>query len=677
MTARPAPTAAASTATGAAEGRRFLIWVAITTALLGAGLAVLLAVFLRQVRSAEETAQLQADSLTAIVFQHEREFLRLREELRAAAAQPARVDWDALALRQEIFAGRVALLRENPTVTPLRSHPDYVVLLGRLQGLVARVDALLQTNDTGELRAIVDEMARLGPDVQALTLTANGVVVGMIEAKLQEVRRLQHYVVWLMTAQVLVLLAAAAALWLRQRRQQHERAELEALNIALRGARDAAEAANRAKSQFLANMSHELRTPFNGMLGMLAMLEDSPLTPAQRDQLQTARSSAEHLLSLLNDILDLSALDAGQMRIQPEPLNLPQLVHDVHRWLQPHAHRKGLALGLTIDDGGTPWVEADGTRVRQILLNLLGNAIKFTEQGRVDLSLRAEPAGDSGTLVRWTAVVRDTGIGMDTATVARLFQRFQQADPSITRRYGGSGLGLDISRTLARLMGGDVVVDSQPGVGSTFTATWITRVAEPDAQPSGFAVTRPNPWLAPPPPDEASPADASAPAAPSAALAASAASAPAATPPEAQRSGWRVLVAEDHPVNRKFIGLLLDKLGHQVAFAENGRQAVDLAAEGDYDIVLMDVHMPEMDGLEATQRIRTLPGPRGRVPIVALTADIVDDAEQRAQAAGMNAFLAKPVQRAQLEAVMARCIAARAELTTPAPDAAAGTPPSP
>ncbi|WP_334165945.1 response regulator, partial [Tepidimonas sp.] len=159
--------------------------------------------------------------------------------------------------------------------------------------------------------------------------------------------------------------------------------------------------------------------------------------------------------------------------------------------------------------------------------------------------------------------------------------------------------------------------------------------------------------------------------------ASTAASTPAPPPPGAPRSGWRVLVAEDHPVNRKFIGLLLDKLGHQVAFAEDGRQAVARAAEGDYDIVLMDVHMPEMDGLEATQGIRALPGPRGRVPIVALTADIVDDAEQRAQAAGMNAFLAKPVQRAQLEAVMARCIAAHAELTSPAPGAAAGTPPSP
>jgi len=662
MTPAPGPAATVTVVEGAAEGRRFLFWVAATTTLLAVGLAVMLAVFLRQAQSAEESAQLQADSLTALVFQHEREFLRLRAALHLALEGREAADWDAVRLRQEIYAGRVTLLQENPSTRRLRDQPAYQALLPRLQALVAAVDAGLIGPDRARLTQALATLDALGPEVQSLTITADSLVGDLVQGKLQEVRQLRQYVVWLMGTQVLVLLAAAIGLLLRQRRQLQERAELEALNTALRSARDAAESANRAKSLFLANMSHELRTPFNGMLGMLAMLEDSPLTPAQRDQLQTARGSAEHLLSLLNDILDVSALDAGQMRIQPEPVDLPHLARDVHRWLLPHAERKGLALGLQIDDGGTPRVEADATRVRQVLLNLVGNAIKFTESGRVDLVLRAEPDGANDQQVRWTATIRDTGIGMDTDTLARLFQRFQQADPTITRRYGGSGLGLDISRTLARLMGGDIRVESTPGVGSTFTATWVTRVAQPDAQPSGFATTRPPPWAPFPAGDAEAPAAAPTPE-------------PAVRPDPS--TGWRVLVAEDHAVNRKFMGLLLNKLGHRVTFAENGVQAVEQAAGSDFDIVLMDVHMPEMDGLEATRRIRTLPGPRGQVPIVALTADVMDDAEQRAETAGMNGFLAKPVQRGPLEAVMARCVAQRGETTSPAPRAAADTPPSP
>ncbi|TCS98097.1 signal transduction histidine kinase [Tepidimonas ignava] len=649
----------------AAEGRRFLWWVALTTTLLAAGLAVLLAVFLRQAQSAEETAQLQADSLTTLVFQHEREFMRLRHAIQVALLQRTPPDWDMLALRHDIWASRVALLRA-PSTAPLHGEPDYQALLPQLEQLVPQLDAALQRRDRSRLQALLPQLQALGPEVQALSLRADSRVGDLVLAKLREARTLRRWVVVLMAAQVTVLLAAAAALWLRQRRQAQERAQLDALNAALVRARDAAEAASRAKSQFLANMSHELRTPFNGLLGMLAMLDDSPLDATQRDHLRTAQASAEHLLQLLNDILDLSALDAGQMRIQPEPVDMAALVDDVHRWLRPQAQRKGLALHVALDglDAAPATVLADPTRVRQILLNLVGNAIKFTERGEVALRVRAEPLDDGR--IRWHATVRDTGIGIDPATQARLFQRFQQADPSITRRYGGSGLGLDISRSLARLMGGDITLHSVPGQGSTFEATWVTEPAPPGATASGFAPTRPGEWrtdvATPPPP---APVDAPAP--------------PDSVPCTAgQGSGACVLVAEDHPINRRVVGLLLTKLGHHATFADDGVQAVELARTRDFDLILMDLHMPELDGLQATERIRALPGARGRVPIIALTADVMDDAQTRARAAGMDGFLAKPVQPAQLQAAIAAVWpAARASATSPGPDAAAGTPPSP
>jgi signal transduction histidine kinase/CheY-like chemotaxis protein len=645
-----------STLGATADGRRFLFWLALTTAALAAGLAVILVAFLQQARTAEESVQLQNDSLTSLVFQHEREFLRLRCALNQAirADRPSDIDSEALALRQDIYATRVRLLNHNPSVRNLQQTPIYQELIPQLQALVQKIDAGLAEADLIALEEALREMETLGPDVQALTVAADSLLGNLVANKLQEARRLRQYVISLMAAQVFLLLTAAVALWLRQRRQVKERQALESLNHALRQARDEAEAASRAKSQFLANMSHELRTPFNGMLGMLDMLADSPLNHEQRDQLQAARASAEHLLSLLNDILDLSALDAGQLKIQPGPTDMPDLVRSVVQWLQPQAQHKGLELTVSIDDGGVSLVIADGKRIRQILLNLLSNAIKFTERGHIELQVSARVLPGNESMAIWTAIVRDTGIGIDPATQARLFQRFQQADPSIRRRYGGSGLGLEISRTLARLMGGDITFESMPGVGSTFTATWITPIAvvKPAAAGANFGVSPTHSWAGfdtehrghldsqistggQPGSDRA--AD----------------ERQTHTP---DRPSWRVLVAEDHPINRKFIGLLLEKLGHRVDFAEDGQQAVELATAHDYDIILMDIHMPVMDGLEATRQIRRLKGHRARVPIVALTADVVDDAAERARAVGMNGFLAKPVQRPQLEAVMARHI---------------------
>lgn len=613
------------------DSRSFLLWLSLTIIVLTAGLAVISAVSLRQSASVEATARLQADSTTALAFQLEREYLRFRNELRVALHTRETPDWDALLVRYDILASRVALLQANPSTERLRERREYTALLPRLIALVEDIEPLLERPDThrAALEAVLETMIDLGPDLQALSFAANSLVSSLVEQQVAVVREQNRMIGWLVGLQVLALAITAAALVSRHRRQVRERLALEALNSALVEARDQAERANRAKSQFLANMSHELRTPFNGMLGMLSVLEDSELNAAQRDQLQTARSSAQHLLALLNDILDMSALDAGKMKIHPEPVDMTSLVGEIHQLMLSQARRKGLELRFTADPAGPCWVRTDPTRVRQILLNLLSNAVKFTATGHIAVALRGTP-GPNG--IAWTVTVSDTGIGMDTETVQQLFQRFHQADDSITRQFGGTGLGLEISRTLARMMGGDITVQSDKGAGSTFTLTLLTPPCEPPvvrAPAEGVAVFTP-------PPER-----------------------PTLPPPPAALT-WRVLVAEDHPVNRKFVGLLLEKLGHQVQFAENGVEALALARDHDFDLVLMDIHMPEMDGLSATRHIRALPSRRARVPIIALTADVMNEAQEQAREAGMDAFLSKPVQKQQLQEVMAHCVAAAA-----------------
>jgi CheY-like chemotaxis protein len=334
--------------------------------------------------------------------------------------------------------------------------------------------------------------------------------------------------------------------------------------------------------------------------------------------IQTAKGSASHLLAVLNDVLEVSALEAGKIQVRPEPTDMGDFLQEVYRFMRLQAHNKGLQLQLTGDLHKPCVVMLDPLRLRQILFNVLGNAIKYTDKGQVDIRVRRESLSDS---VLWEIDIVDTGIGMSEATQQGLFERFHWGDASLTRKQSGSGLGLEISRSLARLMGGELTARSQLGQGSVFTLSlktpWATLTAGAAPAPGSGDSANHDPLE-----------------------------------PGLAKEALRVLVAEDHPVNRKVVGLLLQSMGHQVSFAEDGQQALTQASQSDFDLVLMDIHMPVMDGLSSARHIRALPGERGQVPIVALTADVMNDAQTQAMAAGMNAFLSKPLQKTQLQAVM-------------------------
>lgn len=603
------------------DNRSFFLSLALTLASLAIGLALIATVFMRQSDTVEQTARIQTDSLTFMTFQFEREFLRFRNELQLAVESRETPNWTQVQLRFDILYSRAQLLMDNPTIQALQKRSEYTEGLPPIMHLLEQVEAVMETpwNEEHVLREALATMHIMGPDVQSMSLAADRLIANLVDDQIDRLREQNRWIVWLMAMQVVVLLVAAAGLWWRHRRQLNERRALEVLNQELIDATQTAEKANRAKSQFLANMSHELRTPFNGMLGMIQLLEESDLTDTQREQLMTAKTSARHLLSILNDILDMSALDAGKLKFKPEVVDMPSLLRDIHQLFVQQGRLKGLRMPIDFAPDCPTWVLTDPTRTRQIVLNLMNNALKFTSSGHVQVSVRCTRHDQQ---VEWQIAIEDSGIGIEADKLAQLFQRFQQADDSATRRFGGTGLGLDISRKLARLMQGDIVASSQRGQGSIFTVSLVTPIAEqPASAPALHGLPHP------------------------------------ASDNRSSAQSLRILVAEDHPINRQFVGMLLSKLGHEVTFAENGLIALNLVRDGCFDVVLMDIHMPEMDGLESTRHIRNLPGQQRRVPIIALSADVMNEANDRAMEAGMNAFVAKPVQKHELQAVMLTCLA--------------------
>ncbi|MET0275154.1 MAG: PAS domain-containing protein [Phenylobacterium sp.] len=373
--------------------------------------------------------------------------------------------------------------------------------------------------------------------------------------------------------------------------------------LALLEAQLAAEAAAEAKAAFLANMSHEIRTPMNGVMGVLHLLKTEDLTADGRTMLEEALSCGQMLAELLNDVIDFSKIEAGKLELACEPVDPKALVEGVVRLLRPQADLKRLSIAVEADPS-LGWVRSDPVRLRQALFNLVGNAVKFTEEGQIIVRCRAAPGG------RLRFEVQDSGVGIPLAAQPRIFQRFDQGDASTTRRFGGSGLGLAITKRLAEMMSGDVGFTSVEGVGSTF---WLEVAAEATDALAKVAETF-----------------------------------------EPILQGLRILVVEDNATNRMIATKMLENLGASVETADDGFLGVEAAARGGFDLILMDVQMPGIDGPEAARRIRALGGPVAQTPIVALTANVLSHQRLAYLEAGMDGVVGKPISPAALIMEIAR-----------------------
>jgi signal transduction histidine kinase len=596
----------------AASKTRITFWLSLLAGLMAAAMAALLVFEINQSKSIKENENLRVNAITSHVILVDMEFLRFRQAINSYLFDRRPQSIEVLILRSDILASKIDVMKQTPAGKYFFTRTTNLETLNRLENLQKRVDLVLQQLpiDRLKLENLLDEADEIRPDVLALSNSAETMTAELLEKQGADIMNLNDYITKLTMCLMLLFVVSAIALYRRDKDQTREQQAMKELAVI-------ADRANRGKGQFLANMSHELRTPFNSILGMLQLLQQTGLDDLQADYVRTASGSASHLLAILNDILDLSALEAGKIGIHPQPTDLTQMLQNVNDVMRPLALNKKLTYDFIIEGELPKGILVDATRVKQVLFNLLSNAVKFTAKGKVIFQVHQVAEHKHSSMLVFS--IQDTGIGMKPEAISNLFQRFYQVDSSKARQYEGTGLGLEISQSLANLMGGRIEVQSEWQIGSCFTFFLVCETCEsPKLQPVEPVI-------------------------------------PLLTPDE-DLTGKRILVVEDNLVNQKLLSILLQKLGHITTFAENGQLALDAIAkqphEEPFDLILMDIHMPVMDGISCSRAIRHLPLPLSQTPIVVISADVMSDVHKSAMSAGVNDFISKPIQMQHLVDVM-------------------------